>query len=74
MASKMKRTKKLRSKKTSPNTAGNKRRETQEAAAKHNSGLSRSPWQKQRDKRYHSPDRVAKRNNYRLKKAKEANA
>lgn len=70
MASKMKRTKKQRTHKTSPNTAGPKRRELQEAAHKANQGMKRTPWEKSKAKRYNSSDRVAKRNRYRINKAK----
>ena len=70
MASKMKRTKRLRDKKTSPNTAGNLRREAQLKREEHNKGLSRTPWQKAKDKRFHSSDRVAKRNAFLKKKVK----
>lgn len=44
MASKMKKTKKQRTHKTSPNTAGPKRRETQEAAAAVNKQNGFKPW------------------------------
>lgn len=62
MASKMKKTKKQRTHKTSPNTAGPARREAQEIQHGINQQLNhRTPWQKAKDKRYHSPERVAKR-------------
>ena len=67
MASKMKKTKKQRTHKTSPNTAGNKRREVQEAQHTANQQLSRTPWEKAKLKRYHSPDRKAKRAAYNRK-------
>lgn len=71
MASKMKRTKKLRAKKTSPNTAGPARREAQAIQQAINEQLNhRTPWQKAKDKRFHSPDRVAKRNSFLKKKVK----
>lgn len=61
MASKMKRTKKQRTHKTSPNTAGNARRLVQEGRAADNKELNRTPWERAKDKRFHSADRVAKR-------------
>lgn len=64
MASKMKRTKKQRTHKTSPNTAGPARRKAQEERAAHNKTLTRTPWEKAKLKRYHSPDRKNKRANY----------
>lgn len=61
MASKMKRTKKQRTHKTSPNTAGPARGKAQKEREDHNKTLSRTPWEKAKNKRYHSKDRVAKR-------------
>ena len=67
MASKMKRTKKQRTHKTSPNTAGPARRKAQEERQKANEKLSRTPWEKAKLKRYHSDDRKAKRAAYNRK-------
>jgi len=72
MASKMKKTKKQRTHKTSPNTAGTARGLKQERAHAHNETLSRTPWEKAKDKRFHSADRVAKRKAWEKKNSKRA--
>lgn len=51
MASKMKKTKKQRTHKTSPNTAGPARKLAQEKAHNHNNEMQHSPWEAQRIKR-----------------------
>lgn len=72
MASKLKRTKKARTHKVSPNTAGPARGYAQKKREVNNKELSRTPWQKAKAKRFHSPDRIAKRNIYLKKAAKSA--
>lgn len=63
MASKMKRTKKLRTKHFKEPTISIKHR-TQLEGEITNKQFKRTPWKKAKDKRFHSADRVAKRAKY----------
>lgn len=56
--------KKSRTHKVSPNAIGTIRGFRERTAAIHNKTLKRTPWQKQKDKRFNSTDRIAKRKRY----------